>query len=88
MNDRRYPLARAALKKRSKPWQELSLQLKELDSLLSAELNLGEGVLAGVSVEISAGEIVFKNASASQERLLARRLDGLAKRTGRQVRFG
>lgn len=88
MNDRKYPLARAALKKRSKPWQELSLQLKELNSLLSAELNLNEGVLAGMNVEISPDEIVFKNASASQERLLSRRLDGLAKRTGRRVRFG
>ncbi|MDE0882852.1 MAG: hypothetical protein OSB21_09670 [Myxococcota bacterium] len=88
MNDRRYPLALAALKKRSKPWQELSLQLKELDSLLSAELKVGQGILAGIDVEISPVEIVFKNASASQERLLARRLDGLAKRTGRRVRFG
>ena len=88
MGKRRYPLAEAALKKRTNPWQQLSLCLKELGDTQHAELALSQGVLAGVVVEIRPGEVIFRHASAAQERLLARRVDDLAKRLGRQVVFG
>jgi len=88
MSNRRYPLAQAALKRRSSPWQELTLKLKELGSTQHAILELSHGVLSGIEVEIGTDQITFKHATAVQERLLARRVDQLARRLGRSVRLG
>ena len=87
MNTRKYPIAQAHLKRRERPWDELSLKVKELGSTQHAVLELSRGLLAGVEIEIGTSEITIKHASAVQERLLAQRADALARRLGRSVRF-
>ena len=85
MKPRRYPLAEAALKRRGNPWDELTLRLKELAEGQSAELTLKQGFLGGVTIEIQSEAIIFTRLNATQERVLARRMDDLARRLGRQV---
>ncbi len=87
MNSRKYPIALAHLKRRERPWDELSLKVKELGSTQHAVLELSRGLLAGVEIEIGTNEITIKHATAVQERLLAQRADALARRLGRSVRF-
>ena len=87
MSTRQYPIARAHLKRRDNPWDELSLRVKELGSTQHAVLQLSHGLLAGVEIEIGSDEITIKRATAVQERLLAQRSDALARRLGRSVRF-
>jgi hypothetical protein len=87
MNKRRYPLAEAALARRDNPWEQLSLQLKELGDQRLGILNFSHGVLAGVAVEIGVDEVIFRNLNAAQERLVARHVDDLARRLKRSVRL-
>lgn len=87
MSRRKYPLAQAILKRRKNPWEELSLKLTELGDDQHALLELSHGVLAGLQIEIGAEAITIKRATSVQERLLARRVDALARRLGRRVVF-
>ena len=87
MSRRKYPLAQAILKRRKNPWEELSLKLTELGDDQHALLELSHGVLAGLQIEIGAEAITIKRATSVQERLLARRVDALARRLGRRAVF-
>jgi hypothetical protein len=90
MGRRRYPLAERALAAKQDDWRALAdvaLAITTSAASSLAAFEVPAGVLAGVSVEISADEVVFSGANHVQERLLAGSCDRLAKRLGRAVRL-